>query len=96
MSQLDDLNAKLDSVSSTLDSVSTGLTTLKTDLDKTLADLAALIAAGGSPADLTATLAKAQAISDKLAPIVASISALDTEAVGADQTPPAPPAPPAQ
>lgn len=84
MSQIDDLNAKLDEVGTALDGVATSLTTLKTDLDKTLADLAAKIAAGGSPTDLTATLAKAQALSDKLTPITASISGLDTETTKAD------------
>lgn len=87
MSQLDDLNAKLDAVGTTLDDVASGLTKLKVDLDKTLADLKAQIAAGSSPTDLTATLAKAQGISDKIGPIAAAIGDLDTEAIGAD-TPP--------
>lgn len=84
MAQIDDLNAKLDAVSSALDGVTTGLSTLKTDLDKTLADLAAKIAAGATPTDLTDTLAKAQAISDKIQPIVDSLTALDTESTSAD------------
>lgn len=87
MAQVDDLNEKLDAVGTALDGVATGLTTLKTDLDKTLADLAAKIAAlppTPTVTDLTVTLAKAQALSDKIAPIAAAVSGLDTEAVAAD------------
>ncbi len=84
MSQLEDLNAKLDTLGTAADGIVTSLTTLKTDLDKTLADLAAKIKAGAGATDLTSTLAKVQAVSDKLTPIVTSITELDTETTGAD------------
>lgn len=87
MSQVDDLNAKEDANAASVDAVVAGLTKLGTDLSKTLADLAAQIKAGSTPTDLTATLAKAQSITDKLAPLANQLSTLDTEVTGADAPP---------
>lgn len=84
MAQVDDLNAKLDEIGTTIDGTAASLATLKTDLDKTLADLAAKIAAGTTATDLTASLAKAQAVVDKLTPITTALTDLDTETVQAD------------
>lgn len=66
--------ADLDAV---LTKIEDKITTLGTDLQKTLADLAAKIAAGSTPADLQPEVDRANAIADKLADF-------DTETTTAD------------
>lgn len=88
MAQLDDLKAALDAITASVDGVDTKLDGVRDGIAGVAAEVQVLIGLLGQPAvDLTAAIAQAQGIADRLAAVTAEV---DTAKAALDAIPPAP------